>query len=106
MNWRDVERAHRWFDRHGIAFVLTGRLVPTVRSLISIPAGLLDMRFRNFMLASTVGTAIWTTFLTLVGMKLEEEFSSIDQVLGPISTGVLVALVLIYVVRLARHKGA
>ncbi len=105
MNWTDVERAHRWFDRHGIAFVLTGRLVPTVRSLVSIPAGLLDMRFRNFMIASTVGTAIWTTFLTLVGMKLQEEFTAIDQVLGPISTAVLVLLVLTYVVRLARHKG-
>ena len=105
MNWKDVERAHRWFDRHGIVFVLTGRLVPTVRSLVSIPAGLLDMRFRNFLLASTVGTAIWTTFLTLVGMKLQEEFTAIDQVLGPISTAVLILLVLVYVVRLLQHKG-
>ena len=73
--------------------------------LVSIPAGLLDMRFRNFMIASTIGTAIWTSFLTILGMKLQEEFSSIDQVLGPISTGVLALLVLVYVVRLARHKG-
>jgi membrane protein DedA with SNARE-associated domain len=105
ISWRDVERAHRWFDRHGIVFVLTGRLVPTVRSLVSIPAGLLDMRFRNFLLASTVGTAIWTTFLTLVGVKLQEEFRSIDQILGPISSGILALFVLVYFYRLARHKG-
>lgn len=105
MSWRDVQRAHDWFERHGIAFVLTGRLVPTVRSLVSIPAGLLDMRFRNFVIASTIGTAVWTTFLTLLGVKLKEQFATIDQIIGPISTAVLVLIALIYVVRLARHKG-
>ena len=105
ISWKDVTRAHDWFDRHGIAFVLTGRLVPTVRSLVSIPAGLLDMRFRNFVLASTVGTAIWTTFLTMVGVKLKEHFADIDQIIGPVSTFVLVSLLLVYVTRLALHKG-
>jgi membrane protein DedA with SNARE-associated domain len=105
MSWRDVQRAHHWFDRHGIAFVLTGRLVPTVRSLVSIPAGLLDMRFRNFVIASTIGTAVWTTFLTMLGVKLKEQFATIDQIIGPISTAVLVLIALVYVVRLARHKG-
>ncbi len=104
LNWSDIERAHHWFDRHGIAFVLTGRLVPSIRSLVSVPAGLLDMRFRNFVLASTVGTAIWTSFLTMVGIKLEEEFTAIDQIIGPISTGVMAILLLVYLVRLARYK--
>ena len=105
INWRDVERAHRWFDRHGFMFVMTGRIIPTIRSLVSVPAGLLDMRFRNFVIASTIGTAIWTTFLTMVGVKLKEQFSTIDQIIGPISTGVLALLLLVYVVRLAMHKG-
>jgi membrane protein DedA with SNARE-associated domain len=105
VKWSDVERAHRWFDRHGIAFVLTGRIIPTIRSLVSVPAGLLDMRFRNFVLASTVGTAIWTTFLTLLGVKLQEEIGAIDQVLGPISSAVLIVILLTYFYRLARHKG-
>ena len=106
ISWKDVERAHVWFDRHGIAFVLTGRLVPTVRSLVSVPAGLLDMRFRNFLLASTVGTAIWTSFLTLLGIELKERVATIDQVIGPISTLVLVVIGLVYLARLAMHKGA
>ena len=104
LNWSDIERAHHWFDRHGVAFVLSGRLVPSIRSLVSVPAGLLDMRFRNFVLASTVGTAIWTSFLTMVGIKLEEEFTAIDQIIGPISTGVMAILLLVYLVRLARYK--
>ena len=54
VNWRDVQRAHRWFDDHGVAMVFFGRLIPAIRSIISIPAGLLDMRFRNFFIASTL----------------------------------------------------
>ena len=105
ISWKDVERAHKWFDRNGIIFVLTGRILPTVRSLVSIPAGLLDMRFRNFVIASTVGTAIWTTFLTLVGVKLQEEFHSIERILGPLSSAILIVIFLAYFYRLARHKG-
>ena len=105
VSWKDVQRAHDWFDRHGVAFVLLGRLVPTVRSLVSIPAGLLDMRFRNFIIASTVGTAIWTSFLALLGFKLQENFKDIDQILGPVSNVVLGCLLVTYIWRLVTHKG-
>ena len=57
MNWAEVERAERWFALHGTFFVFVGRLLPTIRSLVSVPAGLLKMRFRDFFIASTVGTA-------------------------------------------------
>ena len=105
LSWKDVQRAHDWFDRHGVAFVLLGRLVPTVRSLVSIPAGLLDMRFRNFIIASTVGTAIWTSFLALLGFKLQENFKDIDQILGPVSNVVLGCLLVTYLWRLVTQKG-
>ena len=74
MSWPEVERAERWFDAHGIAFVFLGRLLPTVRSLVSIPAGLLKMRFRSFFIASTIGTAGWTALLAGAGYKLHENF--------------------------------
>jgi len=104
LDWKDVERAHRWFDAHGIAFVLLGRLIPTVRSLVSIPAGLLDMRFRNFVIASTIGTAIWTGILAGAGYKLQENFRDIGKVIGPASNVILGTLVAIYVWRLLTHK--
>jgi len=104
MNWKDVERVHHWFDDHGIALVMLGRLVPTIRSIISIPAGLLDMRFRNFVIASTIGTAVWTTILTGAGYKLQENFHEIGKVIGPLSNFVLIALVGVYVWRLFTHK--
>jgi len=105
LSWKDVERAHRWFDAHGIAFVSIGRLVPTVRSLVSIPAGLLDMRFRNFVIASTIGTAIWTTILAGAGYKLQENFQDIGKIIGPASNVILATLVVIYLWRLLTHKG-
>lgn len=103
VNWRDVERAHRWFDAHGIAFVFFGRLVPALRSIVSIPAGLLDMRFRNFVITSTLSTAMWTALLTGAGYKLQENFAQIGRVVGPVSNAVLIGLVLTYVWRLATH---
>ncbi|MEO6432417.1 MAG: DedA family protein [Sphingomicrobium sp.] len=104
ISWKDVESAHRWFDRHGVAFVLVGRIMPTIRSLVSVPAGLLDMRFRNFVIASTIGTAIWTTFLTVIGITLKEHFTNVELVVGPVSIGVMAVLALIYVVRLVRQR--
>ena len=104
VNWRDVEKAHRWFDRYGVVIVLVGRVMPTIRSLISVPAGLLDMRFRNFVIASTIGTAIWTSLLAIAGYKLREYYADIDQLIEPLSNVVLLALIVAYVWRLLTHK--
>jgi len=104
VNWRDVEKAHRWFDRYGVVIVLVGRVMPTIRSLISVPAGLLDMRFRNFVIASTIGTAIWTSLLAIAGYKLRENYADIDQLIEPLSNVVLLALIVAYLWRLLTHK--
>jgi membrane protein DedA with SNARE-associated domain len=106
VSWKDVERAHRWFDVHGMALVFVGRLVPTVRSIVSIPAGLLDMRFRNFVIASTIGTGLWTALLAGAGFKLQENFDQVGHVVGPVSNVVIAVLVAIYLWRLATHQGS
>ena len=105
VSWKDVERAQSWFEQHGIAFVFFGRLLPTLRSLVSIPAGLLDMRFRNFMIASTLGTAIWTALLAGAGFRLQENFTRIEETIGPVSNAVLLVLLAAYAWRLLTHKG-
>ncbi|MEO7635253.1 MAG: DedA family protein [Sphingomicrobium sp.] len=104
VNWSEVERADRWFGRYGTAFVFVGRLVPTIRSLVSVPAGLLHMRFKNFLIASTVGTALWTAVLAGAGFKLQENFTGIDEVVGPVSNAILIVLVVGYLWRLVTHK--
>ena len=104
VSWSEVERAHDWMEKHGAAFVLLGRLIPTVRSLVSIPAGLLDMRFRTFVIASTLGTFAWTAILAGAGFRLRSDFHQIDQWMGPLADAVIVVIVVAYLWRLIRHK--
>jgi len=104
VNWKEVQRAQRWMEGHGTAFVLIGRLVPTVRSLVSIPAGLLKMRFRSFFFASTLGTFAWTAMLAGAGFQLRSDFERVDQFVAPIANAVLIAIVLLYFWRLITHK--
>ena len=104
MNWAEVERAERWFALHGTFFVLVGRLLPTIRSLVSVPAGLLKMRFRDFFIASTVGTAGWTALLAGAGYELGQNYGEVDKVLGPASTAIMVALVIGYFYRVWTHR--
>ena len=63
------------------------------------------MRFRNFVIASTIGTALWTTILAGAGFRLRENFHQIDKLIGPVSNAILIGLALIYVWRLIKHKG-
>ncbi|HXG82062.1 MAG TPA: DedA family protein [Sphingomicrobium sp.] len=104
MSWVEVKRAERWFAEHGTFFVFLGRLLPTVRSLVSIPAGLLKMSFRRFMLASTLGTAAWTALLAGAGYKLGENYTDIEKILGPAANAVLVVLVAGYIYRVWTHR--
>lgn len=104
VNWREVQRAQRWFERHGIAFVFLGRLIPTIRSLVSIPAGLLKMRFRNFLIASTIGTLVWTAVLAGAGYRLKSDFHQVDQYMSPLADAVLAVIVIGYLWRLLTHK--
>lgn len=104
VNWSEVQRAERWFADHGANFVFFGRLVPTIRSLVSVPAGLLRMRFRTFVIASTLGTAAWTGLLAAAGYRLGQSVADIDGTLGPVSNAVMAVLFIGYIWRLWTHK--
>ena len=104
ITWPELQRAERWFRVNGTFFVFLGRLLPTVRSLVSVPAGLLKMRFRNFVLASTFGTAGWTALLAGAGYKLGENYRDIDSVIGPAANAILVLLAVGYVYRVWTHR--
>ena len=99
LDWYDVEKAERLFGRFGSVIVGIGRLLPTVRSVVSIPAGLLHMRLRNFLIWSTIGTAGWSSGLAIAGYFLGMPFSNIERVLGPLSSAVIIAIVAAYIWR-------
>ncbi|CAG69634.1 MULTISPECIES: DedA family protein [Acinetobacter] len=69
---KDLQIALEWFEKYGHRIVFFGRMIPAVRSLISIPAGMSRMPFWKFMLYSSLGTVIWTTFLAGVGFYFGE----------------------------------
>jgi len=103
----DIERTVSWFNRHGGKAVFLGRLVPGIRTLISLPAGLAEMNFPLFLLYSTVGTVLWTALLTFLGFVLGENYSQVEQYLGPVSKIVLVSLVIwfgLWVWRRSQHQ--
>ena len=104
ISWPEVERAERWFAQHGTFFVFFGRLLPTVRSLVSVPAGLLRMRFKSFFVASLIGTASWTAILAGAGYKLQNNVTAVERMVGPASNAVLVVLAAGYVWRLWTHR--
>ena len=106
IEWDEIVRAERWFGTRGWLIVGLGRLLPTVRSIISVPAGLLKMRFLTFTIASTVGTALWTAILAGAGYKLGERYHDVDRLIGPLSNAVIVVLILVYAVRLWRSRGS
>jgi membrane protein DedA with SNARE-associated domain len=104
IDWAEIERAHRLFDRHGGTIVFVARMLPTVRSLVSVPAGLLRMKFLPFVLWSTFGSLIWTAGLAIAGWVLGNQFSSIEKVLGPLSVVVIGGIVLWYVYRVVTWR--
>lgn len=99
----DVDAARRWFSRHGAAAVLVGRMIPTIRSIISVPAGLARMPAPRFLVFSSLGTGGWTAALAGGGYALGARFAQVERYLDPVSTGVVALVVGLYLYRLATH---
>ena len=94
INPEELARSRRWFSRYGTALVFWGRLIPGIRTLISVPAGIELMPLAPFLIWTTAGSAIWTLLLTLAGMVLGEGYSSVEIWIEPVSKVVKVLLVI------------
>lgn len=88
----DVRKADTWFDRYGPWAVLLCRLVPLVRSLISIPAGISGMNFPLFLLLTTIGSLVWNTVLVYVGATVGASWETIVSYMDVYSNVVYVLL--------------
>ena len=73
----DIHRADAWFDKYGPWTVFFCRLVPLIRSLISIPAGMSNMNFPLFILLTTLGSLVWNTILVSLGVAVGDNWASI-----------------------------
>ena len=70
LNEEKVQKSEKYFDDHGVAATLTGRLIPGIRHLISIPAGLARMNYWKFLLYTTLGAGAWHAILAALGWYL------------------------------------
>lgn len=107
MDADDVDRAQGWFDRHGRTAVLVGRLVPGVRSLISVPAGVARMPLAPFLAYTTLGSAAYNAVLVLLGHQLGSRWTSVERYSDPVNYAAygLIALgVALAAMRRARHR--
>jgi membrane protein DedA with SNARE-associated domain len=87
---KDVERSQDWFKRHGKTAVLIGRLVPGVRTFVSVPAGFARMPRSTFLLYSAIGTIAWTAALAYAGVILKSQFTVVGDYIN-IATNILFA---------------
>ena len=94
---KDIDKANAWFHKFGVWAVFLGRLVPLVRSLISIPAGMAHMNFWVFLLFTTLGSLIWNSILVSVGAAVGTSWSTIVGYMDTYSNVVLFLLVVFFV---------
>ena len=103
----DVEGAISWFDRHGPWAVLFGRLVPGIRSLVSLPAGASSMSLARFTVLTTIGSLIWNAVLVGAGYALGTQWRTVErysEVLDVVVYTAIVASVVLFVVRQLRKR--
>jgi membrane protein DedA with SNARE-associated domain len=99
----DFDRALEWFDRYGERVIFFGRMVPIVRSLISIPAGIAEMNMGYFGAYTAVGTAMWSFLLALAGYLLGKSWALVSRWVSRYEKAALIIGILVVVVFLARR---
>jgi membrane protein DedA with SNARE-associated domain len=87
-----LERAERWFERWGKAAVLVGRIVPLVRSFISIPAGIFGMPLASYVALTLIGSAIWAFTLAGIGWALGASYAHFDHAYKYAEYGIALAI--------------
>lgn len=108
---RDMRNADARFKRHGGVAVVISQLLPGVRGLIALPAGIARMNVVWFAAANFIGTIVWCTVLAIAGHALGVHYSEVNKILGPVGWTILVAIGVVAVVALLglrrrRHRRA
>ena len=104
IEWEDIETLRRYFDRWGGPTVFLFRFMPLGRTLISIPAGLMHMRFWVFVGYTAAGSTVWNIFLVGVGMGLGATIDDIDHWVAPVVTAIVVVMIAGYIWRVIIWK--
>jgi membrane protein DedA with SNARE-associated domain len=90
-----LAEAEEWFARRGPVVVLLGRCIPGVRSLVSLPAGVLRMPRWEYFLFTLIGSAVWNTVLVTAGYALGSQWEQVADVIGPVSKPLIGVVVVV-----------
>ena len=99
-----VDQVQAWFAKHCGNAVFFGRLVPDVRTLISVPAGLFRMSLPRFLLFTALGSGVWSSALAVAGHSLRDGYEQVAHVLNPATNVIVGAIVLVYLYRVIRWR--
>ena len=100
----DIDAAQGWFDRKGGIAVFLGRMIPAVRTLISVPAGVAGMGWLRFLGWTILGSLLWTGLLAAAGALLAANWARVADVIDPLSKIVVAAVVLVYLWRVVTWR--
>jgi membrane protein DedA with SNARE-associated domain len=101
---QDIDHVNDWFEKHGRKAVILGRLVPGIRTLISIPAGIFGMPLGRFLIYTAIGTTLWSVLLLLAGYYLGAQFEQVKSYLSPVGDIVLIVLIAWYLYRVVTFR--
>ncbi|WP_035424238.1 DedA family protein [Bacillus sp. UNC438CL73TsuS30] len=106
---KHLESAEKWFDNRGEITVFVSRILPAIRTFISLPAGIARMTLGKFLIYTTIGSVIWSGFLTYVGYMLGKNWGNIQNFLHPIAylVAVIVFFIIVYLaIKVIKSKKA
>ena len=99
-----LDRAEAWFQRWGNVGVLIGRITPVVRSFVSIPAGVFEMRFAPYTVLTAIGSAVWAFAIAGAGYGLGESYDRFDKDFKYVEYAVVAAVILFAAYLVARRR--
>jgi membrane protein DedA with SNARE-associated domain len=99
----DLDRADHWFQKNGDWAIFVGRLMPVIRTFISLPAGIAKMRIGKFLIYTFVGSFIWCTALSFAGYLLGTNWEKIRAVMRPFDPAIVAIVIILIGLYIYRH---
>jgi membrane protein DedA with SNARE-associated domain len=99
LDWEEVQKLHNVFLKYGSGIVFFVRFLPSFRTMISLPAGMVEMPLVKFVVWTTAGSAIWNAMLTYAGIWLGKNFEDLSGYFGPLAIAAMASVVVLYVYR-------
>ncbi|MNH98353.1 Inner membrane protein YqjA [compost metagenome] len=103
-NSRHLEQSQRWFDRYGEGTVLFTRMLPFIRTFISLPAGIAGMKTWKFIFFTALGSLPWNIALVYLGYRLGDKWTIVEEYMRPVSYAICGAVVLLIILWLVRRR--